>query len=212
MAISQCRSLRRGFRRFVDAFRTPDCNEAVRCAPVSRALFTSLTIIVAGGVLWAAFPQLPSNVLSSNRTLAGPNLLAAAFPQGWGFYTHYSMTEELYHVYRTATPTSLMDRLPYAEPRNLFGLDRAPKKQTAEVDRLVKQIHGGQWQSCTSDDQCRNSAIRPIAIRNHAPNPTYCGAVTVIGYTMVPWASRRLVSGSTIDSRAVRLDIQCIRD
>jgi antimicrobial peptide system SdpA family protein len=212
MAISQCRNLRRGFRRFVDAFRTPDCDEAVRCVPVSRALFASSAIIVAGGALWATLPQLPGNVLSPNRTLSGANLLAAAFPQGWDFYTHYSMTEELYHVYRTGAPTSLMDRLPYAEPRNLFGLDRAPKKQTAELDRLVKQIHRDQWQPCTSDDQCRNSVVRPIAVQNHALNPTYCGAVTVIGYTMVPWASRRLVSSSTIDSRAVRLDIQCIPD
>jgi antimicrobial peptide system SdpA family protein len=212
MAINQRRNLRRRFRRFFDTFRTPACNETVRCSPVSRTLFVSLTIIVTGGALWTVFPQLPNNVLSSNRTLTGANLLTAVFPQGWAFFTHYSPTEELYHVYRTAAPTSLTDRLPYAEPKNLFGLDRTPKKQTQELDRLVQQIHDGQWQPCASDDQCRNSPIRPIVIQNHALTPTYCGAVTVIGYTMVPWASRGLVSGSTIDSRAVRLDIQCIQD
>jgi antimicrobial peptide system SdpA family protein len=211
MAISRCRNLRKGLRRFVDAFRTPDCNEAVRCAPVSRALFALSTIIVAGGALWAAFPQLPSNVLSPYRTLAGANLLSAAFRENWIFFAN-SPTGEQYHVYRTAAPTSLIDRLPVPEPKNLFGLDLAPTKQWAELGRLLQQIHVGQWQSCTSDDQCLNSAIRPIAIQNHALNPTYCGAATIIGYMVVPWASRRLVSGSTSDSRAVRLDIQCIRD
>jgi antimicrobial peptide system SdpA family protein len=208
MVIYQCRPLCRRFRRFVDAFRTPDCNEAVRCAPVSRALLASLIIIVAGGALWAVFPQLPSNVLNPNRTLPEQNLL---FPQSWAFFARTEPTVEQYHLYSRAESTSLTDRLPYSEPGNLFGLDRAPRIQPREVDHLLQQIHDDQWRSCTSDDQCRNSAIRPITVRNHALDPTYCGAVTVIGYTVVPWADRRLVSGTTIDSRTVNLDIQCIR-
>jgi sporulation delaying protein A len=208
MASYPRRPLRRGFRRFIDAFRTPDCNETVRRVPVSRTLFAALAIAVTSGALWTAFAQLPSNILTSNRTSAGTNLLVATFPQWWAFFTS-SPTAEQYYL---AEPASLMNRLPYAEPRNLFGLDRAPKTKLRELNRLVRQIRGDQWQSCTSDDQCRNLAVRPIAVRNQALNPTYCGAVTVIGYTVAPWADRRLVSGSTIDSRAVKLDIQCIRD
>lgn len=208
MAIYQCRPLRRGFRRFVDTFRTPECNETVRRVPVSRTLFAALAIAVTSGALWAASAQLPSNVLTPHRTSAGANLLAGAFPQKWAFFTN-SPTAEQYYV---TEPTALMNRLPYSEPRNLFGLDRAPQTKQRELKHLVRQIHDNQWQSCMPEDQCQNSASRPIAIRNQFLNPTYCGAVTVIGYTVVPWTDRKLVSGSTIDSRIVKLDIQCIRD
>jgi antimicrobial peptide system SdpA family protein len=128
----------------------------------------------------------------------------------------YSVVGGLFRVspqlYSEAELTPRMDRTPYSEPGNLFGLDRGPRKQPLEFDRLLRQIHSGQWRSCTSDDQCRNAATQPIAVRNHGRNPTYCGVVTVIGYSVVPWAYRRLVSGSTIDSRAIRLDIQCMQD
>lgn len=211
MAIHRWGNTCRGFRWLFDAFRTSDCNEEFRCIPVSRSLFALLAIIVTGNVLWAACPQLSSNVLNPNRKASSANLLAAAFPQGWAFFTR-SPTEKQYHVYGRAELTSLMDRMPYSEPGNLFGLDRGPRKRPPELDRLLRQIHDDQWRSCTSDEQCRNATTPSIAVRNHDPNPTYCGAVTVIGYTVVPWAYRKLVSGSTIDSRAVWLDIQCIQD
>jgi antimicrobial peptide system SdpA family protein len=223
MDFYQCCDLRRGFRWFADAFRTADCNEAVRCVPVSRALFSSLAIIVAGGVLWAAWPQLPSNVMRGTAPLSaaksnwpyvplsGANLLGVAFPQGWAFFAQ-PPNEEQYHVYSRAEPTSLIDRMPYSEPKNLFGLDRRPRKQGRELHSLIERIRGDQWRPCTSDAQCRNATTQPIAVRNHDPNPMYCGSVTVIGYTVVPWADRKLTSRSTIDSRAIWLDIQCVQD
>jgi len=162
-------------------------------------------------VFWAAWPQLPSNVLSPNNTPAEANILAKAFPQKWAFFTS-NPNEEQYRVRGRAEPTPPMDRTPYSEPGNLFGLDRGSRKQFPELDRLLLQVHVDQWQFCTSDEQCRSSTKQPIEVRNHDPNPTYCGDVTVIGYTIVPWANRVLVSGSILDSRAVWLDIHCGQD
>jgi antimicrobial peptide system SdpA family protein len=225
MTIYRCGPLRREFCRFVDAFRRPSCNETVRCVTVSRTLFVSLLIITTCNVLWAAWPQLPSNILRSNAAvsrlnsnfpyvpLSGANLLGLAFPQGWTFFAEQP-NEDQYRVYARVGPTSSssMDRPQYNVPKYMFGLDREPLQQRPELKSLRHQVRDDQWRSCASDDQCRNAAMQPIVVRNYLPNPTYCGPVTVIQDAVVPWAHRRLNSRPTIDSRVIRLDIQCIQD
>jgi len=225
MTIYRCGSLRREFCRFVDAFRRPSCNETVRYVTVSRTLFVLLLIVATCNVLWVVWPQLPSNILRSNAPVSrlnpnfpyvpssGANLLGLVFPQGWTFFATQPNAEQ-YRVYSrvgSASPSS-MDRPQYTVPKYMFGLDREPLQQGTELRSLRQQVRDDQWQSCTSDDQCWNAATQPIAVRNYFPNPTYCGPVTVIQDAVVPWAHRRLNSRPTIDSRVIRLDIQCIQD
>jgi antimicrobial peptide system SdpA family protein len=147
------------------------------------------------------FPYVP---------LSGANLLGLVFPQGWTFFAAQP-NEEQYRVYSRVSSSS-MDLPQYNVPKYMFGLDREPLQQWTELKSFQKQVRDDQWRSCTSDDQCWNAAMQPIAVRNYLPYPTYCGPVTVIQDTVVPWAHRRLNSSPTIDSRVIRLDIQCVHD
>lgn len=96
-----------------------------------------------------------------------------------------------------------------AEPGNVFGFDRTSRQQVPELQDLVDQIHDEDWHECRTDDECLRLPATPITVTNPTMHQSYCGPVTVIAFTVTPWAYRHLVSSPWVDSRAAHLDIRC---
>ncbi|MEU0498783.1 SdpA family antimicrobial peptide system protein [Mycobacterium sp. NPDC006124] len=161
-------------------------------------------------VLATAAPQLPSNILHVPRDAPIERVLTAAFPQGWAFFTRTPHADQ-YRVYAVSPgrPPRSLDRTPYSEPVNAFGLDRTPRQQGAELQYLSTQMHDEDWQPCRSDDECLRLPTKPVFVVNASRRQTYCGPVTVIAYSVTPWKDRHLVSSPWMDKRAVHLDIRC---
>ena len=159
-------------------------------------------------VAWTAILQLPNNVLGVSRTTPVAKILITAFPQGWAFFTR-SPEEEQMRVFAAGLPVRSLDRTPYSEPGNAFGLDRGIRKQTAELQSLLAAIGDDDWHPCTSDEQCVTVAGRPKHVDNASPDPSYCGPLVVVAGNIVPWGYRELVPETYQDTKAAALDVRC---
>jgi len=177
---------------------------------VSLWFLVALTVPVVLLVLWTAILQLPNNVLQVSRTSPVARVLIAGFPQGWAFFTR-SPQEEQMRVFAAETPLRSLDHTPYSEPRNAFGLDRAVRKQTAELQSLLDGVTDGDWHACKSDGECLKVAPRPKQVDNSTDDPTYCGHIVVIAGSIVTWGYRELVPETYQDTKAVALDVRCLR-
>lgn len=176
---------------------------------VSRRVLAAVSIPIAVLSLWTAGIQVPNNVLELSRTSMPARVLASAFPQGWAFFTR-SPQEEQMRVYADTSPLRPLDRAPYAEPRNAFGLDRSARMQTAELAAILAKLRDTDWTPCSSDAGCVTAAGHAKPLDNPAQHPSYCGAVVVIARDIVPWGYRDLVPDALRNARAIRLQVRCL--
>jgi antimicrobial peptide system SdpA family protein len=175
---------------------------------VSRRLLIALAAPIAVIALWTAAMQVPHNVLELPRTTLPARLLVSAFPQGWAFFTR-SPEEEQWEVFTDTSPPRKLDRAPYSEPHNSFGLDRAVRKQATELADLVGTIPDTEWRACSSDADCVNHAGPAKTIKNSMPDPSLCGTIVIVGSNIVPWGYRKVRTGSFQNTRSVRVEVQC---
>jgi antimicrobial peptide system SdpA family protein len=147
---------------------------------VSRRLLIALAAPIAVIALWTAAMQVPHNVLELPRT-----------------------------VFTDTSPPRKLDRAPYSEPHNSFGLDRAVRKQATELADLVGTIPDTEWRACSSDADCVNHAGPAKTIKNSMPDPSLCGTIVIVGSNIVPWGYRKVRTGSFQNTRSVRVEVQC---
>lgn len=176
---------------------------------VSRRVLAAVSIPIAALSLWTAGIQAPNNVLELSRSSLPARALTSAFPQGWAFFTR-SPQEEQMHAYTDTKPLRPLDRAPYAEPRNAFGLDRAVRMQTAELAAIVAMLRDADWSPCSSEADCMTAVGVAKPVDNPVQHPSYCGAVIVIARNIVPWGYRELVPDTFRNARAIRLQVRCL--
>ena len=181
----------------------------MRTMSVSPRIMAVLAVPTVFLLLWTAALQIPNNVLELSRTSAPARVLVSAFPQGWAFFTRSPQEEQL-RVYADALPLRLLDRAPYGEPSNAFGLDRGARKQTAELALILTRVQETDWRPCGSDAECVAAAGPPKPVDNPTQEPSYCGAVVVIGSNIVPWGYRELLQTTYQNVRAIRLLVRCM--
>lgn len=175
---------------------------------VPRRMLIALAVPTAVLALWTAAMQLPHNVLEMSRTTLPARFLGAAFPQGWAFFTR-SPQEEQWQVFTDTSPPRKLSRSPYSEPHNMFGLDKSVRKQGVELAGLLGKITDADWQPCSSDAECMNHAGPAKAIDNPAPEPSFCGAVVIVGSDIIPWGYRKARTAAYQNTRSAHLQVRC---
>lgn len=175
---------------------------------VSRSVLLALALPMVALTVWTAILQLPNNVLQISQTSLVARILLTGFPQGWAFFTRSPQEEQL-RVFAAEPPWRPVDHTPYSEPHNKFGLDRAVRKQTAELQSLLETVDDDDWRACKSDEECLRGNSKPKQVDNSIQDPTYCRQITVIAANIVTWGYRKLVSHVYQDTKAVTLDVRC---
>jgi antimicrobial peptide system SdpA family protein len=169
----------------------------IRFWSVWGVLIVSLTASTAG-----EGPLKPS----SSIRLVQLSLL----PQGWSFFTR-DPREPTDVVYRM-TGTGL-EALTFANTsqRSLFGLSRRARVHDAELMALLAPVMQSTWKPCDVDPAgcgARYSGA-PLEVANWAPTRMICGDIVVVRSRPVPWAWRRARDRLHMDSRLVRMRVDC---
>jgi antimicrobial peptide system SdpA family protein len=167
-----------------------------------------LTSIVGVYALHAALPRSPIDLPFQNVART-----ALFLPEGWAFFTRNPREERTLAFLRSANGSweaARPDRL--SDPRNLFGLSRAPRSQALEMGLLVTQLAVGEWKSCDgSREECFEAAPVARELENPTPRPMLCGTVGFVAQPPLPWAWWRSPKGKDVrmPMRVTKVSVRC---
>ncbi len=142
--------------------------------------------------------------------LPGPPEEAAQvlLPEGWAFFTANPEAVYPQAYVRSADGSWLYQNGSLARPSELFGLDRARRVTSAEIDILLRGVPGRAWRACGSlPARCLSLAPDAVRLVNRSPDVGLCGEVGFVRQQVLPWAWRdtEVVMPSTV----VRAEVSC---
>ncbi len=129
-------------------------------------------------------------------------------PEGWGFFTREPRSLDVYLSQQVGNDWRPVDRLPIANPRNLFGIDRRPRAIPVELAVLLDQVNASQWTETTNHSVVASEAP-VVAVVNPMKHPLFCGPLRVMSREPVPWAWFADGADVEMPSWVVTLDVQC---
>jgi sporulation delaying protein A len=131
-------------------------------------------------------------------------------PEGWAFFTR-SPREPADVVYSEAGGRLTRLSFPNTSGRNLFGLSRSARAFDAELTALLAPVLTSTWRDCEGDPAgCASRlAPRPLELVNWSTTRYICGDVVVVRSAPVPWAWRRSRDRVHMDSKVLRLRVDC---
>lgn len=167
--------------------------------------------------VWAFWGALLLLVLSSfaseSAVRASPDTRAAQLsllPQGWSFFTRDPREPKdlVYHVV-----AGDLVRLSYANTslRNRLGASRSARAIDGELSSLLAPVLMSSWKECDGDPApcVREIAAEPLRIVNHSTTRFICGEVAIVRSQPVPWAWSRSRDRIQMESRVLRLQVDC---
>lgn len=184
--------------------------------PISPAALGAALLAVFGcwGVVlaYALQPALPYSPI---RLPYQEEVRAQLFlPEGWAFFTK-SPREERAHLFERGPGGWRSASLaPIAMPRNVFGLDRAPRAQSVELGLLLTRpdVKAAKWSGpCRQDpmERCLDGVAPAARFKNPSPRPTLCGQVGIVRQAPVPWAWNLSGRKVVMPSHVLRLEVSC---
>lgn len=179
---------------------------AGRLGAAAVGLIAGCAVLIAYTVL----PQMPTSSVTLPAQAALKPSIIRLLPEGWAFFTRSPREADLLPFTQAADGGwRLALRSPHAEPRNLFGLNRASRAQGVELGLVEGAIAQDAWKDCTQPVTACLAGLTPVAVENRSPSPTLCGPVGLAQQPPVPWAWSRDGSTTTMPSKVVRLEMRC---
>jgi len=157
-------------------------------APQTRA------VVLCGAIVAATLAAVTAMTLPSADHL-GPaakraaNLTRQVLPEGWSFFTK-SPRDSFVVAYDENGDEA--GTAPNAQPKWVFGLNRASRLGGVEIDRVMQDLDRGAWQHCevgTDLAACTNG-LEPQEVRISGTPHALCGRVTLARMRPTPWAFR----------------------
>lgn len=170
-------------------------------------------VIASYMVIQIFLATIPGNILESPIQSKIGSSFREVLPQGWAFFTK-SVGDDNLVPYAISTSVESRKKIvaPNASPEYIFGWDRTPRAQGAEIAVLLQGIGKEKWNSCENEmaDGCLAVALKkPLKVKNLLYKPTLCGPILLIAETTTPWEWRNLVPEKSIPSEALMLDVTC---
>lgn len=160
--------------------------------------------------------HVPANILDLPGSEQLEPVLSATLPQGWAFFTR-SPREENLRVY-PVTDDGLDPHVQtaYAEPGNVFGLDRAVRAQGTESALVQTGVPADSWVGCDGPRaDCLDQALAVARggdlpeVANPALRTTICGPVVLSAERAGAWAYRDLVEENVRSTRYAVIEATC---
>jgi antimicrobial peptide system SdpA family protein len=136
-------------------------------------------------------------------------LLFSGAQENWQFFEKDLKADHVLIARREGGRWAIVSPSANAEPKNLFGVSRRPRKDAVERNRLVAFVKKEDWVPCAGElDACIEAAQSPITITNPAPNPAYCGSFAIVRREQIPWAWAS-APNPTYPTFVVRMEAKC---
>ncbi|MCI0157656.1 SdpA family antimicrobial peptide system protein [Leifsonia shinshuensis] len=183
---------------------------ALREKVASAISATALVSIIA----LSAFLSADSTVLYPREQEGDPlrKHLLPLFPQSWPFFTK-PPTDCEYAAYSVdGSSVAKATNFPNSLAKNGFGFARTQRAQGPELANLAMRVPPGAWTECVSvagDCVAAASQDPGQSIENLSNFPSLCGSLVLAETEPVDWSFRTEYNGWRVDTRAVKVDIDC---
>jgi sporulation delaying protein A len=132
-------------------------------------------------------------------------------PEGWKFFTKDPQEPSL-RVFTRADgqPWTLASLGANGEPRNLFGISRAPRARNVELGLLLYQLPESAWRPCDKDPlSCLDETETPTTTEGTSSSHFVCGTVGLVMSKPVPWAWASLRKAFQMPSKTAKVFVPC---
>jgi antimicrobial peptide system SdpA family protein len=176
----------------------------------------TLAVVVVLSAMSVVGNRFPSNVLTPLGPEGALKSVSTVFTQGWGFFTRDAREDRVSLAVVADDGWSLLDQDAIVRPEYLFGISRASRAQSIDINEIYQQAAGSeQWTECATDSSLKSclSGAAGIAVVRIAPvvrEPICSSDVALVAQTPIPFGYRDLTRVKK--SRVLPLKVECDRE